>query len=122
MTRDETGSASALLTEMGHCQFASYAFDEAKASFERARVLRERMGRAIAAIASTVDLAQVAIETDAPDSARGALQSALADLRRHGGEHSVTVIELWQTLGVAYHAHGEQSGRTSWRGRRCQYG
>lgn len=107
MTRDETGSASALLTEMGHCQFASYAFDEAKASFAHARVLRERMGQAIAAIANTVDLARMAIETDTPDAARGVLQTALADLRRLGGEHSVTVIQLWQALGAAYRADGE---------------
>src|SRR3546814_1467853 len=100
MTRDETGSASALLTEMGHCQFASYAFDEAKASFERARVLRERMGRAIAAIASTVDLAQVAIETDAPDSARGALQSALADLRSE--EHTSELQSLMRISDTVF--------------------
>lgn len=107
MTRDETGSVSALLTEMGHCQLASFAFDDARASFARARLLRERMGEAIKVIASTVDLAQVAIETDAPDAVRGRLQSALAELRRHGGEHSATVIELWQTLGAAYQADGD---------------
>ena len=107
LSRDEAGTASALLTELGHCQFATFAFDEAKASFEQARVLRERMGDAIPAIASTVDIAQVAIENETPDSALALIQGALAQLRRHGGEQSAVAIELWQSLGAAYQAAGD---------------
>ncbi|PKM16799.1 MAG: hypothetical protein CVV12_01680 [Gammaproteobacteria bacterium HGW-Gammaproteobacteria-2] len=107
MSRDETGSASALLTELGHCQLAGFAFDEAKASFEHAKVLRERMGHAMEVIASSADIAQVAIENGNPDSALSLMQSALAQLRRHGGEHEAEAIELWQSLGAAYQADGD---------------
>lgn len=107
MNRDETGAASALLTELGHCQFASFAFDDARASFDLARVLRERMGFAIPAIASTVDIAQVAVENESADAALALVQGALAELRRRGGEQSAVAVELWQSQGAAYQANGD---------------
>lgn len=109
MSRDESGSASALLTALGHCQFATFAFADAKASFEHAKVLRERMGDPTSAIASAIDIAQVAIELDAPERARELLQSALASLHRHGAEPGAVAIELWQSMAAAYQADGQLS-------------
>jgi len=107
MTRDEPGTASALLTELGHCQFASFAFDDARVSFEQAKVLRERMGEPISAVASAIDIAQVAIERDTPERVRELLQSAHASLYRQGYEQGAVRIELLQSMAAAYQADGQ---------------